>query len=296
MDFYSNKTIRKIESFKYWSEDRKSYILIPSGLKHILVFGQSRQGKSSIINMMVSSSNISNGSKAEVSDSVQGVSFSTEPFFTDKYCFWDTAGLNEQESGTVKNSEATKNLIKFVRDSKGFHGAIMVVSWNNLNSTNTKLNWDLFYDAFLDQRVPLLMCITQRGIESQHNDQKWIDEQTPKIDALGFKCSKVYGRCVVYSKDLAEIENPILKEIYKDLREKSITYVNTLLSTHISDNYFNPIDEECWFDIFKKCWNTIMKFLNFKNLMITVRDAFRELLIKLGFSHDDADQISKETF
>ena len=44
--------IKVIEEFEHFDDETKSNVKIPRGLKHILVFGQSRQGKSSIINMM----------------------------------------------------------------------------------------------------------------------------------------------------------------------------------------------------------------------------------------------------
>jgi len=100
------------------------------------------------------------------------------------------------------NSQATKNLIKFIKNSQGFHGAIMVVSWSNINNVSTKRNWDLFYDAFLSKRIPVIICITGRGIESAENDQKWIDEQSPIIEELGFVSpNNKATKCVIYSKD-----------------------------------------------------------------------------------------------
>jgi hypothetical protein len=39
-----------------------------------------------------------------------------------------------------------------------------------------------------------------------------------------------------------------------------------------------------------------MSFLNLDKFMVTVRDAFKELLIKIGFNNDDAEEISKETY
>jgi len=104
-------------------------------MKHILVFGQSRQGKSSLVNLMTGKDKY-NG--AEVSPNVIGCTFTTEPYMNNNYCFWDTAGLNEQDSGCVANTDSTKNLISFIKDSRGFHAAIMVVSWNNFNSAATK--------------------------------------------------------------------------------------------------------------------------------------------------------------
>ena len=137
------------------------------------------------------------------------------------------------------------------------------------------------------------MCITQRGIETYNNDERWIEEQTPNIKNLGFNCT---GICIIYSKDLDEIDSSLLLQIYKSLQMKSIDDINSNLQTHITHKFFNPIDDDSWFSIFKKMWNTFVKFINFENLMVTVKDAFKELLIKLGFSETEAEKISKETY
>jgi len=51
-----------------------------------------------------------------------------------------------------------------------------------------------------------------------------------------------------------------------------------------------------WFDLFKKLYNTIMGWFGLINLMVTVREGFKGLLIKLGFSDQEAADISKEIY
>jgi len=279
--------------FEYYSESKKKFIKIPPKLKHILVFGQSRQGKSSLINLMT---NKNSNDGATVSDDVKGCSFSTEPWFDNEYCFWDTAGLNEQDNGEIVNTVATMNLIKFVRDSKGFHGAIMVVAWNNLNTATTKRNWDLFYDTFLDKRIPILICITGRGIESADKDQEWANKQVDYIEQLGYisKVGKPLG-CVVYSKDISEVSE-ILQDMYIKLRNQSKAYVKKLLRKNVTNEFYNPIGDGKWYDVFKRMYNTLALFFGLKKWMISVRDGFKDLLIKLGFADDEAQQIAGEAF
>jgi len=285
---------KTIPGFSYYNTRTATTIDIPAGKKHILVFGQSRQGKSSIINMMTGKDR---STGAEISPNVIGCTFSTEPWLNEEYCFWDTAGLNEQDEGCVSNKQSTKALIQFIRQSRGFHAAIMVVSWNNVNSSVTKQNWDLFYDCFLDQRVPIIICITGRGIESCDEDQAWLNQQQNTFNSLGFESKTGKGfKCVVYSKDLSEISNRNMRTIYEELRVRSIGYINTLLENNTTDEFYNPLDEMSWFELFKKLWNTIMKFFKLNIMMVTVRKAFKDLLIRIGFKNDDAEEISKETY
>lgn len=293
MSKINKNTSEIIEGFNYYNTRTGTTLEIPTGKKHILVFGQSRQGKSSIINMMTGKDILSG---AEISQNIIGCTFTSEPWLNEEYCFWDTAGLNEQDEGFVTNKSSTRALIEFIRESKGFHAAIMVVSWNNVNSSVTKQNWDLFYDSFLGQRIPIIICITGRGIESSDEDQYWLHTQQDIFSNLGFKSKTGKDfKCVVYSKDLSEIKKGNMRIIYDELRVNSIELINTLLKDNITE-YYNPLDEMSWFDILKKMWNTIMKFLSLTKLMITVRNAFKDLLIKIGFSNDDAEEISKEIY
>lgn len=113
----TNKKTEKIGEFTYYNSRTNENVYIKEGLKHILVFGQSRQGKSSIINMMTGR-DVTNG--AIVSQNVIGSTFSTEPWINNEYCFWDTAGLNEQDDGLVRNKSSIKNLISFIKIQKVF--------------------------------------------------------------------------------------------------------------------------------------------------------------------------------
>jgi len=87
-----------------------------------------------------------------------------------------------------------------------------------------------------------------------------------------------------------------MKKIYDELRKKSIEYINKLLERNTSDQFYHPLQDKKWFDLFLKMWNSIMKFFNMKNMMITINKALKSLLIKIGFSEKDADEISNETF
>lgn len=275
-----------IDSFTYIDETFVPHN-VPGELKHILVFGQSRQGKSSIINLMLGRE------EANVSSDAIGCTFKTTPYWNNNYCFWDTAGLDEQSGGEVTGSESTKMLINFIKKSKGFHGAIMVTTWQSINDTATKRNWDLFYDSFLDNRVPIIICITGRGIESSENDQNWINSQQETFVKLGFSRGKPH-KCVVYSKPMFEV-SPMFKQPYGVLRQRSKNYIDQLLSMNVNDEFYSPVAELGLLNIIKKVVNTFLKLIGMNSLMFEVRDGFFELLIKLGFSERDAKEISCET-
>jgi len=281
----TNNTVSYIDKFQFYSEQRHSWLTIPGKLKHILVFGQARQGKSSIINLFLG---LDSKNGAPTSSSVVGCTFSTEPYWNDKYCLWDTAGLNEQSEGTVDNSLATKNLIKFIKECRGFHAAAMVVNCTNVNLASTKQNWALFYDSFLQQRIPVMIFITGRGIESADLDQEWINSQKTNFKNLGFTSThSVPHKCVVYSKENSEISNT-LRPVYDALKEQSRNFMETLLKINVKDQYYNPVGESSWFDVLKRVWNTFVSILHMPHLQVTVREAFYHLLVRLGFAEIEA--------
>ena len=282
-----------IEEFEYFDDKTKKYFKIPKGLKHILVFGQSRQGKSSIINMITGKNKMTG---AEVSPDIIGCTCSTKPWINHEYCFWDTTGLNENDKGLVINTDSIKALIKFVRNSKGFHGAMMVVSHNNLNSSNTERNWKLFYDNFLDQRVPMIICITGRGMESSDNDIEWLYDQNDLLKKYGYLGNNGNGyTCVVYSKDFSEIMESYRNQ-YTQLRLNSIKFLNSILAKNINHIFYNPIEELGVEETFKKIWNTLMNLFGWKSMMYSIRDSFLYLLKKIGFPQSEAEEICKEFY
>ena len=247
--------IKVIEEFEHFDDETKSNVKIPRGLKHILVFGQSRQGKSSIINMMTGKDAM-NGAK--VSSNVMECTFSTKPWMNDKYCFWDTAGLNEEDESLLNKNNYISAFRKFLKNSKG---AIMVVSWNNLNSYITKNNWQLFYDTFLNQKVPLIICITGRAMVSSDEDQIWLNEQQTIIKEMGyFSKNGNPFKCVVYSKDLSEIKECFRTE-YNLLRERSIGFINELLAQNVNNEFYNPKKQKGYLMILKKIWNYFEKYI-----------------------------------
>jgi len=233
---------------------------------------------------------------AVVNPNIVGCTFKSEPYWDDKYCFWDTAGLDEQNNGLVTASDAISALISLIRNVKGICCAIFVTSWAALNDTSTKRNWDLFITTMFDNKVPVVTAITGRGIESSNDDQAWIDAQKKNFETLGLiQESTKPSRCVVYSKPISEV-NQAFKSAYQELRKISKQRLVTLIETNKLAKHFKLTGELSLFDFFKKVWNTICKFFGWHTIAVTVREGFKELLIKLGFSDGDAHKIASESF
>ena len=117
--------------------------------RNIVVFGQTGAGKSSIINMLAGNP------IAKVSGGASGCTPSNErypiPNGDDNYVFWDTAGLNEAEDGTVSSQVAVQNLLNLVND----HGVNLLVYCIRERFPNIiRVNYDLFWGIICRKEVP----------------------------------------------------------------------------------------------------------------------------------------------
>jgi len=169
----------------------------------------------------------------------------------------------------------------------------MVMAWQSINDKATKRNWDLFYEAFLDKKIPIIICITGRGIESSGDDQIWIDAQKNTFNKLGFSAGKPH-KCVVYSRPLNEVDISF-KDLYHKLRVRSLGFLKSLLDANITNEFFNPVGQIGLYDTMKMVINTFLKMIGMNNWMFHIREGFIELLIRLGFSEHDANELSRET-
>lgn len=276
-----------------WKNTRTGeWQVIPAGLKHVLVFGSSRVGKSSIINLMLG------GEYAKVSPNVMGETFASEPYWNEEFCFWDTAGLNEQKAGTVQAIVAIKKLLQLIKQSKGFHAVIMVSNWQSLNDDAVKKNWDLFYANYLDKKIPAMICITGRGIDDLDGADQWLQNQLPHVTKLGFLGpNEERARTVVmYSRALHEISSNV-RSLYSDAQAKSKVSALEGLRSDIDPNLcYNPVQtpNDIYF-VLKKLWNLCCDAIpSMKSLQVQTRTGLKELLIKLGYNEDEALSISIE--
>jgi tRNA U34 5-carboxymethylaminomethyl modifying GTPase MnmE/TrmE len=263
-----------IEGFQYpiTKNGKTTLKQIPPGLKHILIFGQARQGKSSLTNLVLDKE------EAEVSDTVKGCTFVSEPFFNEKYCFWDTAGLDENDNGTVKSKEAIKNLIKLIKHTKGFHCCFLVVNWTNITLSSTKKNFEIFYKSLVEAKIPILFCITGKNLDEDMDEdyfKKWMKKQD--LVSLGF--SGIKSR-VIFSKSLSKIKQSQANEYQKARkysREKIISYLDTIPN----NAYVYYKKPNIFVKILQNIWNPIVSFFKLPvNWMINTSTKIIDFLMK----------------
>lgn len=71
-----------------------------------------------------------------------------------QYIFFDTAGLNETDRGTVTNEQALKNIAQLIRTARiGFNLIIFVIRSGTIHGTD-KANYDLFFEILTHKKSP----------------------------------------------------------------------------------------------------------------------------------------------
>ena len=137
--------------------------------KHMIIFGETGTGKSSVINMLV-------GHPVTVtSDTAAGVTFQSDSYEVEVHgvplIFHDTVGLSEGDNGTVPAAKAIEALYRLIDEThSGIHLLIYVLCGPHLRPAARK-NYEMFYEMFCEKKVPLVIVIT--GLEAEPDWGGW---------------------------------------------------------------------------------------------------------------------------
>ena len=134
----------------------------------------------------------------------------------DKYMFWDTAGLNEAEDGTMSSQAAVQNLLRLVKD----HGVDLLIYCIRGRLPNIiRVNYDLFWGIICRKEVPIVLVVT--GLEGKDDMDEWWKENQKAIKKMtmsfnGHACITSWkGRKNRYEKEYKESA----EEVWKLVRE-----------------------------------------------------------------------------
>jgi hypothetical protein len=164
--------------------------------------------------------------EAKVSNRARGVTFESTVYqvvlFGKTYSLHDTVGLGEHSSGTVDSAKAVGNLYRLVTDlssSGGVNLLVFVIKCGRLTDAIHK-NYTLFYRAFCDSKVPILIVVTGcEAVKLPPMDTWWIENE-PWFTQAGmsfnghacvcaFKGTKVGG---YRNRDLVEESSKVVKQ------------------------------------------------------------------------------------
>ena len=158
---------------------------------------------------------------AEVSDNASGCTLSNKRHSilhgdNDSYTLWDTAGLNEDQEGSVSSQAAVQNLLNLAKD----HGVNLLVYCIRGRLVNIiRVNYDLFWGIICREKVPIVLVVT--GLEGKDDMDEWWREnqktiKNMKMSFAGHACITSWkGRENIYE----EAYKASAKKVWKLVRE-----------------------------------------------------------------------------
>lgn len=190
----------------------------------MIVFGETGTGKSSLINM------ISGRNDAKTSNSATGCTYDSTPHTANlsdgsSITLWDTAGLNEGEKGTVTPKESIVNLYRLMRRLEGGVCLLVYCVRGPRIQENTVRNYKLFYSAFCQEKVPVVLVVT--GLEEEEPMDAWWDRNQRAFEKQKMRFSA--HACVTATRGKKKDG----KYMYENEYESSAVATRKL----VSDNY-----------------------------------------------------------
>ncbi|KDQ59830.1 hypothetical protein JAAARDRAFT_33403 [Jaapia argillacea MUCL 33604] len=140
-------------------------------VRNIIIFGESGCGKSSVINLLAGDH------VADTSSTAAGCTFQSHKYtIASEYMVlnvFDTIGLNEGKGGAVASNVAIANLYKLVRKMDGGVNLLIYVIRGPRITESTSDNYRMFYEAFCQRNVPIVLVVT--GLENEDPMDAWWD-------------------------------------------------------------------------------------------------------------------------
>lgn len=155
--------------------------------KHILIFGSTGTGKSTLVNHIT-------GSNLTTSNRATGVTLSsTEESKRHNdvdYRIIDTAGLNEGINGTVKHIDALTNLVRLLNKTEGGLNLMVMVTKGKIVQTTIE-NYRLFVEVMTSNKVPTI--IVQTNLDDEVNPCDWVKKNWGAFKDQNLNALEVVG-------------------------------------------------------------------------------------------------------
>lgn len=244
----------------------------------VLVFGTSGVGKTSLCNIVTGTTD-----PQAVSDAAVGCTFKTHVFspFTidDKLCiFTDTIGLNESDNGKVPAKDALKELIALLKHSKdGYNLLIHVMRIPRITKAEQN-NYEFFIKLVADSKIPAILVAT--GCENVEPMSDWKNNNENIFSTMGLHYKDII--CTCFAEDGKRYN-------YSDLREESRRVVTeAIMQYSTKETVLIFKTDAAIVRTFKRCWNWLVNNVGFNKLKVGVNKAVQEILMRFGFSEEEA--------
>lgn len=250
----------------------------------VLVFGETGTGKTSLCNTL------SNQVKP-VSDRAVGVTFQSQeylPFIrhNKSYILIDTVGLNEGDQGTVRSTEAFKNLLSLIRKSEYGYNIFVHVARGKITKSLHD-NYKFFAETVAQKKIPVILVVT--GCENKEPMSLWEDENRLFFEKQGFEYKEIIATCFAET----QIEDFIPR--YEKLRAES---KERLLAS--IENYALEKPEVFYrgtrgfVKFMKRLWNGLCELIDTPSWKAALNKSIYELLKRMGFSDEEAKDLTNE--
>ena len=159
--------------------------------------------------------------EATVSSSARGVTFRHERFEKDigghRVNVFDTVGLGEGRAGTAPALETIEALYRLMRGLEGGVSLLVYVVRGPRLSYSIRQNYELFYEIFCQERVPIVVVIT--GLENEEDmDGWWARNETAyseeNMTFAGAACiTAIKGRRNMFAQEFEESQEKVVRLI-----------------------------------------------------------------------------------
>ncbi|KAF8645364.1 hypothetical protein AX16_007867 [Volvariella volvacea WC 439] len=259
-----------------------------SPIPNIILFGASGCGKSSIINMLFGST------VARTSPDVTGCTFESHCYqvsiFGQTFNIWDTAGLEEEQRGTVPNMEAIVKLYGLLRSLEDGVNLLIFCMRAPRMSESAPHNWSLFHDIICDKKVPIVVIVTALELQSG---------EPGGMDSWWFNNKKHFERFGIVPTGHACITTIRGKEVqpgifaYGQEYEESKERVSRLIMSTSLETAWNVPRTEWFKQILhttyeSKCFST----KELKELRTVVGPGIQKMVRSCGMSEDEATTLA----
>lgn len=250
----------------------------------ILVFGETGTGKTSACNAL-------SGQKMPTSNSAVGVTFQSHnylPFIKgdNSYILTDTIGLNESDKGTVKATEAFKNLLELIKNSSNGYNLLIHVARGRITKS-LQDNYKFFVETVAQKKIPVILIVTNcEGIEPM---SLWEEENRVHFEKQGLDYMEVIATC------FGETEIQDFKPRFDRLRKESSERVMAAVEKYAKVNAVPLYKKENGFLSFlKRLWNGLCELYDVSEWKIRVNESIINLLLRVGFNKDEAEKLAKK--
>ncbi|KAJ3500728.1 hypothetical protein NLJ89_g9661 [Agrocybe chaxingu] len=260
---------------------------VPPAPRHVIIFGESGAGKSSVLNMVLghSAATISNGGASCTFTSTGYDTWIDGTLFR----IHDTAGLDEGEEGQVPKIEAIVQLYTLLQSlEEGI--SLLVFCIRAPRIKNAKNNWTMFYDIICQRQVPIAIVVT--GLENEENMDRWWDQNRENFRLCGMVPHA--HACVTATRGKVRSSG---KYIFQEEYDESKAKVETMIKSCYREVPWLPEPVE-WFGriVYDTTYKTRLcrQPKEIKTAVVVAKAAIDELVERCGMQREQATVLGEK--